>query len=270
MDAKFQKYEDDLIELIEQGKNLLMSLQKECLPEQFEKGYKPALGEKYDEIVKSLPRFSDKYQEWYSGSVALIRQLIPDRLVDFSRLYERPKTSRKEITHENYTIEDALVGLRVTRGWDKEIVVNVSAVIPRVEQQLAIVRSVRKRFESSLYDIKQLVQADIFDSELDAASELNANGFRRAAGAVAGVVLEEHLQVVSENHRVTVRKKNPGINDLAQALKSADVIDTPTWRKIQHLADVRNLCDHKKSVEPNADDISELITGVQKVVKNLF
>ena len=44
--------------------------------------------------------------------------------------------------------------------------------IPQFDQQLAILGAVRARFESSLFDIRQLVQADLFDSELDAAGEL--------------------------------------------------------------------------------------------------
>ena len=48
-----------------------------------------------------------------------------------------------------------------------------------------------------------LVQADLFDNELDAAAELNDKGFRRAAGAVAGVVLEEHLETVCEQHNIS-------------------------------------------------------------------
>ena len=59
------------------------------------------------------------------------------------------------------------------RGWEKEKVVGTDAAIPRFRQQLNIVSSVKKRFESSLFDIRQLVQADLFDSELDAAKELN-------------------------------------------------------------------------------------------------
>ena len=44
-----------------------------------------------------------------------------------------------------------------------------------------------------MFDIRQLVQADLFDSELDAADELGKKKFTRAAGALAGVVLERHL-----------------------------------------------------------------------------
>jgi len=114
------------------------------------------------------------------------------------------------------------------------------------ENQLGIVKAAKRRFESSLFDIKQLVQADLFDSELDAARELNKKGFTRGAGAVAGVVLEGHLSRVCENHKIKVTKKKPTINDYNQLLKDNDVIEMKDWRFIQLLADLRNLCDHDK------------------------
>jgi hypothetical protein len=129
--------------------------------------------------------------------------------------------------------------------------------------------SVKQRFKSSLFDLKQLVQADLFDSELDAASELNKNKFTRAAGAVAGVVLEKHLCVVCDNHNLKLTKKNPTINDFNELLKANNTIDVPMWRFIQHLGDLRNLCDHNKSKEPSSQDVTDLIDGVKKISKNL-
>ena len=124
------------------------------------------------------------------------------------------------------------------------------AAISRFNQQLSIVKTIRERFRSSLFDIRQLAQADLFDSELEAAKELAKNKFIRAAGAVAGVVLERHLKEVCGNHDVTIRRKNPQISDLNESLKGADVVDIPQWRFIQHLGDLRNLCAHDKKPEP--------------------
>jgi hypothetical protein len=129
---------------------------------------------------------------------------------------------------------------------------------------------VKARFESSLFDIRQLVQADLFDSELEAADELVKQKFVRAAGALAGVVLERHLAQVCDNHGIKVRKKAPGIADFNNALKSAGVFDVPQWRFNQHLADIRNLCDHDKRVEPTAEQVRDLVAGVAKVTKTLF
>jgi len=52
-------------------------------------------------------------------------------------------------------------------------------------------------------------------------------------------------------------------------LRDNDVIDIPTWRFIQHLADLRNLCTHKRKKEPTKEDVEELINGVEKVIKTI-
>ena len=125
------------------------------------------------------------------------------------------------------------------------------------------------RFESTLFDIRALVQADFFDNELDVCEELNKKGFHRAAGAVAGVALEGHLSSVTQQHKIG-DKKGTTISKLNDGLKKADVIDVPTWRYIQRLGDLRNLCDHKKEREPTTEEMAELIDGVRKIVKTVF
>lgn len=165
-------------------------------------------------------------------------------------------------------IEDCLQGLRVTRSRGEKVV-GPEAAIPQFQQQLAILQSAKARFESSLFDIRQLVQADLFDSELSAAEELAKKKFIRAAGAVAGVVLERHLSQVCNNHLVNVGKRNPTIANFNDALKAANVVDVPQWRFVQLLADIRNVCDHSKK-EPTATQVEELIAGTNKVLKTLF
>jgi len=41
------------------------------------------------------------------------------------------------------------------------------------------------------------------------------------------------------------------------------------WRKIQYLADIRNLCAHKKNEEATEEQVSELIDGVNGIVKTV-
>jgi hypothetical protein len=269
MDSSLEKYKKDLDNLIVSGSDLLNAMQLECYPEEFENQVKNIFKTKQeiDEFKKKLPFFKEKYQQWYSESLAVIKFFLPDRASDFIRLYEKPK-GRKEITYGNYVIEDYLQGLTITRFGD--VVVGPDAAVPQVQQQFNILKSVEQRFKSSLFDIKQLLQADLFDSELEVAKELNKKGFVRGAGAVAGVVLEGHLLQVCNNHNLAVKKKNPGINDLAQILKNDDVIDTVIWRKIQYLADIRNLCDHKKKDNPKKDDIYNLIKGTDEIIETLF
>ena len=261
------RYEKDLDRLISQGELLKFAILRECSPQEFMRAAKKTWRDEAEEIAQALPSFKDDYQAWYSEAKALVRQLLPDRLSDFTRYYEKPR-SRKEITSENYTIEDYLQGFSVTSGISE--VVGPDAAIPRFRQQVSIVKSIRERFGSSLFDIRQLAQADLFDSELDAAKELADNKFTRAAGVLAGVVLERHLKEVCDNHGLTLRRKAPQISHLNDALKDAQVIDTPQWRSIQYLGDLRNLCAHDKESEPTLDQIKDLLAGVAKVTKTVF
>jgi hypothetical protein len=269
--SNLERYRKDLDDLVHRGERLHLAIQAECYPEKFAEAMEKEYGEKAGAIRAKLPSFAESYQSWYSEARAVIRQLLPDRLADFIRHYEKPKP-RKDITYESYRIEDYLQGLNVTRtfGLQKETVVGPDAAIPHIRQQLSILKSVRARFESSLFDIRQLVQADLFDSEIDSAALLAKNGFFRAGGAVAGVVLEKHLGQACDNHTLNIAKKTPTIADYNNALKEADVVDMAQWRFIQHLADIRNLCDHDKKTEPTRDQVEDLIAGVRKTIKTLF
>ena len=224
-----EQYKDDLNQLIKTGRTLRLAMQLECNPGQVEEVLKRI--EKEEEVkagLQNLPSFSEGYQAWYSEAKALVRQLLPDRLDDFSGYYEKPKL-RKNITYENYRISDYLLDLNQLNYMGEEIAGPTSA-IPRFRQQLEIVKAIRKRFESSLFDIRTIVQADLFDSELEAAKALVQHGFLRAGGALAGVVMERHLAQVCENHAVKFRKKKLTIADFNEALKKANAIDLPQWR----------------------------------------
>lgn len=268
MISNLDRYKADLAALLSKGDILHLAMQSEYLGDRFNQELKKVGKNKAAEILKILPSFSDGYEAWYSEAKVLIRQLLPDRLEDFTRHYEKPK-SRKELTYESYRIADSLQGIHVTSGWQKEKVVGPDGAIPHFRQQLAILKAVQARFESSLFDIRQLVQADLFDSELDTAEELAKNRFVRAAGAVAGVVLEKHLSQVCDNHALRITKKSPTISTLNDALKEGAVIEVASWRFIQHLGDIRNLCDHAKA-EPTKEQVEDLISGVKKVTKTLF
>jgi hypothetical protein len=213
--------------------------------------------------------FEQKYQRWYTEACAVVGQLIPGRAVEFQQLYlSDPK--RKAINSATFSIQDWLVGQRAPTGGGDDGFNDALVVSMRLKTQLEILRSAEARFDSSLFDIRQVVQADLFDSELDACRALKTHGFLRAAGAIAGVILEKHLRRVLENHGLTVRRAEPTITDFNDQLKKAGVLDVPAWRQIQRLGDVRNLCGHSKHREPTEEEVDELIAGVDRIVRTLF
>ena len=124
------------------------------------------------------------------------------------------------------------------------------------------------RIDDVLGGIETRLLADMQDAELATATKL-VNVSARAAGALAGVVLEQHLQLVVKAHQCKIAKRNPTIADFNDALKQASVYATATWRKISYLGDLRNLCSHKKASDPTTEQASELIDGVNWAVKNV-
>src|SRR5947209_15539648 len=146
MSSNLERFKKDLDALIARGEQLHLAIQSECFPEQLKRALSKETALEAKDVLAKLPVFSDAYQAWYSEAKALIRQLLPDRLEDFVRYYDKPKP-RKDISYETYRIEDYLQGLSVTRGFDKEKVVGPDAAIPHFRQQLSILKSVKKRFE---------------------------------------------------------------------------------------------------------------------------
>ncbi|HEX9750108.1 MAG TPA: hypothetical protein VGB22_02280 [candidate division Zixibacteria bacterium] len=218
---------------------------------------------------KFKPSFERDYQKWYTQADAVIRLILPSRLPEFELLY-RSEGKRKAIDAQNYSIQDWLLGLRVTHGYPAtESFDHLGCAASRLSLQRKILESARAKFDGSLLDIRHIVQADLFDSELDAARELLKHGFLRPAGVVAGVVLERHLSHVCLSHDVRSRKQNPTLSDFNDLLKNKSVIDIILWRKVQHLGDLRNLCAHDKERDPTKEEVLELIDGAGKITKTL-
>ena len=269
------RYSTDLAKLVLNGGRLLFALLQKYDEESFStwsRKIKQEQGQTVEQAYGKLPEFSSEYEAWYSEAKALVRQMIPDRLDDFTDHYEKPKT-RKNFDAESYRISDCILGLQTTR-WDAStgldtVVTGPAAAIPRFRQQLAIVSAIEKRFESSLFDIEQTAQADLFDSELGTANTLAQRGLFRPGGVIAGVVMEKHLAQVCKNHGIKLRKRKLGIADYNEALKKERVIDTPQWRFNQLLADLRNLCAHNEEKGPTKEDVFDLIKGVTKIIKTL-
>ena len=218
---------------------------------------------------KDIIEFGIHYQRWYSRAYKLVEALAPERLSEFVSYYLiDPK--RKTTDAGNYVLQDYIKGIGArTNAYDKPLWDTNNLAMIRVVNQLQIISSLSSRIDTILQDVTGHLFAEIQDAELIAAKQLTKIS-KRAAGALAGVVLERHLQRVAQNHGLSIRKKSPTIADLNDPLKSNDVYDTPVWRKIQLLADIRNLCSHQKSTEPSDAQVEELIAGVNTIIKTVF
>lgn len=236
---KIEEIENELQSLIDEGREIANSLKK---------------GE---------GKFFWEYETWYSKSLMYVKRINSDRFDDFKKLYKLEK--RKEITYATYTLSDALATICVPgRNLKPE------SAFAKMIQQISILIATKEMLRAKVYQMQELLQADIFDNELNSAKELNKKGFYRAAGAICGVILEEHFSNILDRNSIKINKGNPTINDYNDTLKSNSIIDVPTFRHIQLLADIRNLCDHKKKDNPTKEQIIDLINGTEKIIKTVF
>ncbi|NUU04581.1 hypothetical protein [Herbaspirillum robiniae] len=216
---------------------------------------------------KEEKQFEYDYQRWYTKALKAVASLAPDRLAEFRAYYEiDPK--RKSLGYGTYVIQDFIKGVAPSplhySNFDTR-----SQTLKCFFNQLTILSAVSERIDSVLANIEGELYAEIQDGEIVVARQLSKVSVR-AAGALVGVLIEGHLQKVANTHNVKVAKKNPTIADLNDPLKAASIIDTPTWRKISYLADIRNICSHKKDTEPTKEQVDELIQGAEWLTKNVF
>jgi len=271
MANKKESIKSELKELINFGRYLLYN--EAINKSKLEKKQTDALI-KLDDFKKfqnDNPFTQISYQKWYSKSTLVIKQILPDRLDEFRKLYILEKRDNKDITFLTYTISDYLLGLSITRGWEKtEVFDPFGAFSSKMGQQIEILNSCKAIIDSKLSDIEGVLQSELFENELETAKDILKKKHVRLAGALAGVTLETHLKKVCNNHGINFRKKNPTISDYNEELKKQELIDVATWRLIQRLADIRNLSVHAKEREPSVDEVEDLIRGCEKIIAELI
>jgi hypothetical protein len=243
-DAKSQ-IEEDITSLLDQQKQILKSL----------------------EDIKKIIEFRTVYQRWDTQSLKIVQTLAPDKYDEFVNYF---------LTNPNQKLLDASIQDYVRGlGQAKDAYTDELPFDPhelariRFLNQLQVLDELSYRIESVLADVENHLFAELQDKELEAANALKKIS-HRAAGTLAGVVLERHLQRVAANHAVTITKPEATIRDLNDPLKLGKAYDFSTWRNIQRLGDLRNLCSHQRNGDPTKEQVEDLITGVSSIIKSVF
>jgi len=197
---------------------------------------------------KLSEEFKLDYQDWYSSCCALLeRNYNKERTSEFKSEYEK---NIKIILSANYITQDA----------EYEF-------IDSFKHQASILNALPLYLEHKLSVMELTVASILMDDELLEAEYLIKKGFIRAAGALAGVVLERHLKMLCDKNDQKLKyPKNATISKLSDILKDNNLLDIPEWRKIQYLGDIRNKSDHDKKVEPKKEEVTELISKVKEMI----
>jgi hypothetical protein len=218
-----------------------------------------------EKTKKDGPSIIIGYQSWYTKALLTVRQFSPDRLEDFASQYQQPK--RKSISASTYTIHDFLHGLSVNDHLGKPIFDTYSVFFARLMHQLGMLKGALNLCDSKLNDIHTTIQLELLDQDLIGARGLLKAKQFRSAGVVCGVILESHLKSVAVRRGIEIKKSS--ISDLNDRLKENGAYDVSLWRLLQRLADIRNLCCHSKERDPKADEVDDLISGTDKILKEV-
>jgi len=140
-----------------------------------------------------------------------------------------------------------------------------SNYLDRLRRMMAILDAAREDFEGGYLDsIHALVQAEVFDSELEQATELLDSGYASAAAVIAGVVLETALRDLCSRNNIAYGKMDKMNADLAKA----QVYSILVQKQVTHLARIRNAAAHGNHSQFQPQDVTGMIAAIQQFLVN--
>lgn len=127
----------------------------------------------------------------------------------------------------------------------------------------AVFMAAKEDFEGGyLTSVKNLVQAEVFGSELEQAEELLLAGYTSAAAVIAGVVLETTLRNLCNGKGITFGKLDKMNADLAKS----GAYNALVQKRITALAGIRNSAAHGKADEFSKADVESMISEIERFV----
>jgi hypothetical protein len=115
-----------------------------------------------------------------------------------------------------------------------------------------------------LSSIKTLIQAEVFESQLEQSQELLDSGYKLASAVIAGIVLETGLREICIREEISQGKLDKMNADLAKK----GVYNKLQQKRITALADIRNSAAHGKEEEFTKDDVVNMIREVEQFLAN--
>ena len=187
-----------------------------------------------------------EYEKWYAAAAELFKQYFRE-YKPYGETYQKMK---------KYILLD---GVSETKKTFKDNFIRLFDSQVNVLHRINSVINIRNRH------FKKIITSDLLSSELDQAELLYDKKFYRAAGLIAGVVLERYLKTLCEIHSIPFDRTT--IDSLATKLYKSDKLpdfDNILLKSIQHLASIRNKCAHPKE-DPKPQEVRELLDKVKKI-----
>lgn len=127
----------------------------------------------------------------------------------------------------------------------------------------AVFKSAKEDYEGGyLFNMRSLIQAEIFDDALGQATELLRAGYKDPACVVAGVTLETTLKELCSRNRIPLGKMDKMNADLCKA----GIYNMGMQKQITAWADRRNKAAHGDWTAYSDADVEDMIKGVNRLI----
>jgi hypothetical protein len=120
-----------------------------------------------------------------------------------------------------------------------------------------------------LVQLRQLVQAEVFDDFLEQAEHLLSSGYHQAAGVIAGCVLEDGLRKLCAKHAIPITDR-PKLDTMNADLAKAGVYNKLAQKRITAIADLRNKAAHGEWTVFSEQDVREMVTAVRRFMEEFL
>ncbi|CAH1386370.1 hypothetical protein [Candidatus Nitrotoga sp. M5] len=141
---------------------------------------------------------------------------------------------------------------------------------PDIDQSYGVLLSAKDDFENgALFEVKKLIEADLFDEFLEQAEHLLEANYYQASAVIAGSVLEDGLRKLCVGSAITLPDK-PKLDWMNAQLAKSGAYNKLTQKKITALADLRNSAAHGNWNEFESSDVISMIKDVRDFMERNF
>jgi hypothetical protein len=234
----------------------------------FELGLLLGSGRELSERVRNEvldPReVNESYQAWYTQTRRLVAHVLSDRLEEFENYYHSSCPGEGQ----RVTIAAMLASLAPQAASEKRA--GLAQLFDPSKDQQAFLHLFGMQLAILASALPSVLPPERSrDRESEVAHALLRDGHRRAAGALAGVAMEQHLLAVARRRGVELEPKAArSVVRLDRALRKADIYGAARSRFIRSLADLSDACVRGKR-RPSRQEVSGLLAGVDEVLERV-
>ncbi|MDE0086921.1 MAG: DUF4145 domain-containing protein [Candidatus Poribacteria bacterium] len=139
-----------------------------------------------------------------------------------------------------------------------------------ISQALGVLQAAKDDYENgALFDIKILIEADLFDDFLEQADHLLQKEYYQPAAVIIGCVLEDGLRKLCDKHEISLPDR-PWLDGMNIDLAKEGIYNKSVQKQITFFAGLRNDAAHGNWNEFDKTNIEAMLKGVRDFMETHF